>query len=337
MDSSGMYPPPSTKSRGKDRKNKHKRNREEAPANIAPQEFAVTGRGSEPDPVYQEESHNNKTLLRAKDNGQFSSVWADEATCALVQQICVVLRDQFKGSRNTGAAWRTVADNLNQLGYKLGEHKDSRISSDECKSRWHHIGKEARKYKRRLMEEGGNARKPKVVTILGESLEQDLLDFIGEVPPKPTPQSGGRPSGGAIGHHIHGGDEYEDGSKDNFQLFPMTLEHHGAGYQGGSLPSQGSGSGKRQRTDPEDFTSPPNAQNAAYRQHLREQKNKAIETLLSSARNRSDVRVTISRAIKLMERRTETVLKAFEMASPDGHFELATFVSLMDVILAAEE
>eukprot|EP01138_Halocafeteria_seosinensis_P013431 gb/GECG01013717.1/.p1 GENE.gb/GECG01013717.1/~~gb/GECG01013717.1/.p1 ORF type:complete len:187 (+),score=25.37 gb/GECG01013717.1/:1-561(+) len=144
MDSSGMYPPPSTKSRGKDRKNKHKRNREEAPANIAPQEFAVTGRGSEPDPVYQEESHNNKTLLRAKDNGQFSSVWADEATCALVQQICVVLRDQFKGSRNTGAAWRTVADNLNQLGYKLGEHKDSRISSDECKSRWHHIGKEAR-------------------------------------------------------------------------------------------------------------------------------------------------------------------------------------------------
>lgn len=140
-----MYPPPSTKSRGKERKNKHKRNREAPEPTMAPQEFAVTaGRGSEGDAVYQEEAQNNKTLLRAKDNGQFSSVWADEATCALVQQICVVLRDQFKGSRNTGAAWRTVADNLNQLGYKLGEQKDSRISSEECKSRWHHIGKEAR-------------------------------------------------------------------------------------------------------------------------------------------------------------------------------------------------
>lgn len=198
----------------------------------------------------------------------------------------------------------------------------------------------SQKYKRRLLEEG-STRKPKVITILGESLEQDLLDFIGDITPKPSTQ-GSENQKSTLNTGLN--DEFDD-SKEGFQLFPFTLDQQPAATSNVPQPlsqpvTSSPLSNKRHKMSSATYaaaTPPSVPRGDQYRHHIRESKNRAIETLLLASRDRSDVRLQISRAIQLLERRTETVVKAVEMASQGRNFDVDTFLSLMDVVVAADE
>ena len=70
---------------------------------------------------------------------------------------------------------------------------------------------------------------------------------------------------------------------------------------------------------------------------LQERKMTAIETILSAAKHHPEQKITLSKAIKLLESRTETVLKALEMSLVGSRLDVPTFSNFMRTILYADE
>ena len=100
-------------------------------------------RGFNASPASPENSTSGKHLLRAKESGQFSSIWSDDATCALVQQ-CVNLKGEFVPGESNAPIWAKVADYLNQVGYRVNRPENPTFSPDDCKKKWQYIYKEAK-------------------------------------------------------------------------------------------------------------------------------------------------------------------------------------------------
>eukprot|EP01138_Halocafeteria_seosinensis_P013439 gb/GECG01013725.1/.p1 GENE.gb/GECG01013725.1/~~gb/GECG01013725.1/.p1 ORF type:complete len:443 (+),score=54.89 gb/GECG01013725.1/:1-1329(+) len=292
---------------------------------------------------------SGKHLLRAKGSGQFSSTWPDEATCALVQQCCVNMKPEFSSSEGGGGqeTWQKVADSLSHAGYRINRPNDPFFTVEDCKKKWQYIFKEAKKYKRRLAANEPNLRMPKVVAILGPNIQQELFDIIGPVEPA-TPAdhltSGSShkkkkyitPQGDSFGGFGYLAPEHQyPASSLNFSVGQSSdIDPLATHTQSHGRHSQEPDSTERFHENGEAYS----AEDYAHERRIRERKMLATEVLLTTARYNPEHKVTLSRAIKLLETRTETLVKVFDMCYHEGSgLEVSSFVSYMKVILAAED
>lgn len=185
---------------------------------------------------------------------------------------------------------------------------------------------------------------PKVIAILGSSLQQELFNCVGPVEPaKPSDKANhskkkkpAPPQGNSYGVAYFPPDHQFPGAGGNFsaghsnEVDPVVM--HGQAVHPRS--NQEPDSGEKLHENGEAYS----AEDYAHEKYIRERKMLATEVLLTTARYTPEHKVTLSRALKLLETRTETLLKVFDMCYFErAGLDISLFVSYMRVLLAAED